>query len=51
MMTDVPPNQALASADLNHDGHLNVVTANVFSSDVSVLLRNGDGTFVQVIPQ
>jgi hypothetical protein len=32
-------------ADVNGDGRLDVVTANPGSSDVSVLLGNGDGTF------
>ena len=31
--------------DLNGDDHLDIVTVNVFSHDVSVLLGNGDGTF------
>src|SRR5438128_5303223 len=34
-----------AVADLNGDGHLDLVTANTSSGDVSVLLGNGDGTF------
>jgi VCBS repeat protein len=32
-------------ADMNHNGHLDIVTANGNSDDVSVLLGNGDGTF------
>ncbi len=32
-------------ADLNTDGHLDIVTANVGSSDVTVLLNNGHGRF------
>ncbi len=36
--------EALAIADLNGDGHPDVVTANSFSNDVSVFLGNGDGT-------
>jgi len=31
-------------ADLNADGHLDVVTANVYPSTIAVLLGNGDGT-------
>jgi hypothetical protein len=36
---------AIANADLNSDGKLDLVTASNLSSDVSVLLGNGDGTF------
>ena len=36
---------ALATADLNGDGHLDLATANERSDDVSLLLGNGDGTF------
>ena len=36
---------AVAAADLNGDGKLDLVTANQDSNDVSVLLGNGDGTF------
>jgi hypothetical protein len=32
-------------ADFNNDGHLDLVTANLISNDVSVLLGNADGTF------
>src|SRR5262249_36766920 len=35
----------LAIADLNADGKPDVVTANLGTNDVSVLLGNGDGTF------
>jgi hypothetical protein len=31
--------------DVNEDGALDVVTANGFSDDVSILLGLGDGTF------
>ena len=37
--------RALALADLNGDGHLDLVVANHESGDVSVLLGRGDGTF------
>jgi hypothetical protein len=33
------------TADLNHDGHTDIITANSNSNDISVLLGNGDGTF------
>jgi len=36
---------SVAAADLNRDGIPDIVTANVTSGDVSVLLGNGDGTF------
>jgi hypothetical protein len=36
---------SVAVADLNHDGIPDLVTANSFSNDVSVLLGHGDGTF------
>ena len=32
-------------ADVNHDGHMDVLTANSTSSTVSLLLGNGDGSF------
>jgi hypothetical protein len=35
----------LAAADLDDDGDVDLVCANVVSSDVSVLLNHGDGTF------
>lgn len=41
----VPNAQSLASADLNGDGKLDLVTANGGSNTASVLLGNGDGTF------
>lgn len=36
---------ALVSADLNHDGKLDLVAVNLSSSSISVLIGNGDGTF------
>lgn len=36
---------SVALADLNGDGHLDVVVANDASNSVGVLLNNGDGTF------
>lgn len=36
---------AVAAADLNGDGELDLATANADSDSVSVLLGNGDGTF------
>src|SRR5262249_43621556 len=36
---------AVAVADLNKDGKLDLVTANDFGNSVSVLLGNGNGTF------
>jgi hypothetical protein len=41
--TGAVPN-SVAVADFNHDGHLDLATANL-GGDVSVLLNNGDGTF------
>lgn len=38
---------ALAAADLNDDGHLDLVVANAGNDTISVLLGNGDGTFRQ----
>lgn len=37
--------QSVASSDLDSDGIPDLVTANLFSNDVSVLLGNGDGSF------
>jgi hypothetical protein len=36
---------AVAVGDFNHDGNLDMVVANHFDSDLSVLLGNGNGTF------
>lgn len=36
---------SLRAADLNGDGHLDLVTAGEYEAAVSVLLGNGDGTF------
>jgi len=36
---------ALAAADVNHDGSSDLIAANEFGSSVSVLLGKGDGTF------
>jgi hypothetical protein len=38
-----PRSQAVG--DFNHDGHLDVATANESDNNISVLLGNGDGTF------
>ncbi len=40
-----PLADAIAVADVNGDGNLDVVAGNVISSTVGVLLGNGDGTF------
>jgi hypothetical protein len=37
--------QAIALADVDGDGHLDLITANRDSNDISVLLGRGDGTF------
>ena len=36
---------AIALADMNHDGHLDILTANTHDGTVSELLGNGNGTF------
>ncbi len=36
---------APSTADLNHDGYLDIITVNQYSNDISVLMGNGDGTF------
>jgi hypothetical protein len=36
---------AVALADMNHDGHLDILTANTRDGTVSELLGNGNGTF------
>jgi len=42
--TGVNPKSVIV-ADLNHDGHLDIATANLDGNSVSILLGNGDGTF------
>ena len=37
--------QAVVTADLNGDGHLDLITANAGSNNISVLLGNANGTF------
>jgi YD repeat-containing protein len=37
---------AMSVSDLNGDGRLDLITANGVSSDISVLLANGNGTFL-----
>ena len=37
--------RAVAAADLNGDGHDDLVTANSNGDDISVLINNGDGTY------
>jgi hypothetical protein len=37
--------ETIASADLNGDGHADLVTGNGFTRSLSVLLGNGDGSF------
>jgi hypothetical protein len=40
---------AIAVADLNGDGKLDLAMANAYTNDVGVLLGNGDGTFKTVV--
>jgi hypothetical protein len=35
----------ITAADLNHDAHTDLVTTNIASNTLSILLGNGDGTF------
>jgi hypothetical protein len=37
--------QSVTAADVNGDGHADLLVANCYSNDVGVLLGNGDGTF------
>ena len=37
------------TGDFNKDGHLDLATANVESNDISVLIGNGNGTFMEKI--
>ena len=39
-----------ATADLNGDGHLDLLFTNYISDNVSVLLGNGTGSFVAATP-
>ena len=41
--------QFVASGDVNGDGHVDLVTANTTSSDVSVLLGDGSGNFTEPV--
>src|SRR5437867_1290634 len=45
MARAAPDHNSLAIGDLNSDGNPDLVVANLFSSRVSVLLGNGDGSF------
>ncbi len=42
--------RAIAVGDVNRDGILDLITANVDSNNVTVLLGNGDGTFQSMSP-
>lgn len=48
LTTNAAPYQ-VATGDFNGDGHPDIVTANSGSNNVSVLLGNGDGTFVRQV--
>lgn len=37
--------RSITSADFNHDGHIDLATANFENNTVSILFGNGDGTF------
>ena len=37
--------EAIVAADINHDGRMDLATANASTNNVSVLLGNADGTF------
>jgi hypothetical protein len=41
--------ESVAVADLNHDGHLDLATANAYGNDVTVLLGKGNGDFAQAV--
>jgi hypothetical protein len=41
--------EPIATADLNNDGNLDLVTANLDGAPLSVLLGNGDGTFQNAV--
>jgi hypothetical protein len=44
-----PRAESIAVADLNGDGHIDIVTANDITDDVSVLMGHGDGTFAPYV--
>lgn len=41
--------QSVAGADFNNDGNLDIVTANILSNDISLVLGNKNGNFTRVI--
>ncbi len=50
--TEYPAGSGMASvaaADMNADGHQDLIIANFSSNDVSLLLNNGDGTFTPML--